>query len=359
MAGRDELGESWPMDEWHRAFQAILSEAGGLENVPPERLSKVIEKTAKEAGKGLDRTLMKRAPKMLARRRKDYAGFEKRNLRRWRAAFDLMEVVWVCCEEIGSNFNCHFRAEAVESQDYEFEALTHLHARALLVVSEMICLMKGGFPDGALARWRTLHEINVVTVLIREHGRELALRYLAHAHVQAGKDITVEEAANDEKLKILKERADHAIADFGEEMENDYGWAASLTGKQKKPQFRELERLANRSDDRPLYKHASTHVHSNHRPPNDLLGTSESENNVLLVGQSNSGMTGPLALASASLVENTIHLINSRPNFDRTAFTVTLVRMSSRMHDLAEDLERRTLKAALKKRRPKAKRTAR
>lgn len=341
----------WPMDEWHRDIQSVLHEAGGLENVPAEELDRILEASAKSASKGLDKTLMKGAPKMLRRRRRTNAGFEKRNLRRWKAAFDLMEVIWVCCEEIGGNFNLHFRPQAFEEQDYEFEALTHLHARALLVVSEMICLMKGGFADGALARWRTLHEINVIMVLIREHGQDLAERYLAHPHVLAGKDITEDEAAADEELRELKDRADHIVATLGDAMKNDNGWAASLTGNQTKPNFRKLEELANRTEDRGLYKDASTRIHGNHKIPCELLGLSESRQTVLLVAQSNSGMTGPLTLAAAGLVENTLHLINLRPNFDRYAFSVTLIRMSGRMHKLASGIEERTLKAALKKRR--------
>jgi hypothetical protein len=297
----------------------------------------------------LEKTLMKRAPKMLARRRKDQAGFDNRNLHRWRPAFDLMEVIWVCCEEIGANFNRHFRPEAAQDQDYVFEAMTHLHARALLVVSEMICLMRGGFADGALARWRTLHEINVITVLVREQGQDLALRYLAHSQVQHAKDIQPEEAAVDKELQLLKERSDRAIAQFGKELLNDYGWAHNLTG-QRKPTFRKLEELACRTEDHGLYKHASLHVHGNHRAADALLGMCESQETVLLVGASNSGMSGPLTLASASLVENTILLISTRPNLDRAAFMATLLRMSGRMHKVATRVEKKTLKAARKSR---------
>lgn len=86
---------------------------------------------------------------MLAERRKQQAGFESRNLRRRRKAFDLMETIWVCCEEIGSAFNGHRRPQAVQEQDHVFEAMTYLHAKALLVTSEIICLLSGGFADGA------------------------------------------------------------------------------------------------------------------------------------------------------------------------------------------------------------------
>jgi hypothetical protein len=125
---------------------------------------------------------------MLVRHRTDFDGFTRRNLRRWRGAFDLLETIWVCCEEMGRNFNQHFRPEAVQTENFVFEAMTSVHAKSLLVTAEMLCLMKGGFADAALTRWRTLHELNVVATLIFREGQELALRYLAHAHVQEAKD---------------------------------------------------------------------------------------------------------------------------------------------------------------------------
>jgi len=38
-----------------------------------------------------------------------------------------------------------------------------------------------------MARWRTLHEINVVITLIAEDGDELAERYLAHDIVESAR----------------------------------------------------------------------------------------------------------------------------------------------------------------------------
>ena len=45
--------------------------------------------------------------------------------------------------------------------------------RACQVTDEIICLLENGFADGAMARWRTLHEIAVVAVVISQHGENL------------------------------------------------------------------------------------------------------------------------------------------------------------------------------------------
>lgn len=335
---------AWPMDELQKALRNALRADSDLSNVSPEDFQRVIQKTSKIIGK----YLIKRAPKKLAQERKKHTNFEARNFRRWRDAFDRMELIWVCCEEIGRNFNLHFKPEAIRTQDYIFEAMTHLHAKALLVVSEMICLMKGGFADGALTRWRTLYEINVISTLILRGDQELALRYLVHAYVQSTKYFAADDE-NDEKRRVLKERSDQAVARFGEELKNTNGWACALTGK-KKPTFEDLEKLADKTEGRQLYKHASLHIHVNHRAADDLLGTSESDKTVLLVGPSNSGMVEPLTLASLNLVEITSHLMLTRRNFDRVIFSATLLRLAGQINKLARKIERHTLKAFRKKR---------
>ncbi|NJM53745.1 MAG: hypothetical protein HC846_10380 [Blastocatellia bacterium] len=65
-----------------------------------------------------------------------------------------------------------------------FEVLLSLYARACLVSSEILVLLKAGFPDGSHARWRTLHEIAVVAMFIEKHGKEVAERYLLHEYVE-------------------------------------------------------------------------------------------------------------------------------------------------------------------------------
>lgn len=345
--------EPWAMDELQREFERIVREAQEAGHRPTtKQVAKVGTKTISNAGRAFYRTLIEAASDMLADHRRERAGFERRNFQRWRKAFDLIETIWVSCEELGSAFNQHHRPIAVSEQDYVFEAMTHLHAKALLVTSEMICLLKGGFADGALTRWRTLYEVNVIAALIRQEGQELALRYLAHSRVQAWKEaqddlIGTNEAAADRRR--LKAEADHAIQMFGPELHRRNGWACALTG-QKNPTFERMSQLAGKTDENSFYQYASRHVHGNHRGVDELLGMSEAQQTVLLVGPSNSGLVGPLTLAAFSMVESTSMLLLAKPNFDRIAFVDALWRMAKRMNKLASGIEHRTFEAAQKRR---------
>src|SRR5208282_6072349 len=73
------------------------------------------------------------------------------------------------------------------SSDFAFEVLTRLHARSCQIASEVLSLLLAGHADGAMARWRSLHEISVVCSFISKHGNELAERYLLHQCVESYK----------------------------------------------------------------------------------------------------------------------------------------------------------------------------
>lgn len=327
------------MDEMQISIQEILKQ---IENLPPKKFEKAILKISDDIATEIEKDLISRAPKMLRQSRRDASKFESRNFSRWRPAFDLIETLWVCCEEIGRNFNQCFRPEAIANQDFVFEAITAIHAKSLLVLSEMICLMKGGFADAALTRWRTLYELNVVAILIAQEGQDLALRYIAHADVQAAKDIEPEEQSRDEEAEILLRRANYAISQFGEDLQKHYGWACVLVGK-KQPTFKDLETISGKADGSNIYRQASRHVHSNHRTYDEMLGLSESDEMLLLVGPSNSGMTGPLILGAYTMMEITSIYLLSKPNYDRLIYSRVLSKIAHRLPKVANRLEKQTL----------------
>lgn len=342
--------ESWAMDELQHDFETIIQQAFENGNSLTQRqIGRIASGTVKSAGRLFYRSLIESAPPMLAERRKQQAGFELRNLRRWRKAFDLLETIWACCEEMGSAFNGHHRSQAVQDQDHVFEALTYLHAKALLVTSEIICLLKGGFADGALTRWRTLYENNVIANLIRQEGQDLASRYVAHSRVQAWlRAGTAPDKLPDEDAELQKQ-AEFAISTFGEEMKFRHGWASKLVGK-KKPTFKDIAAKCGHEAEGGIYEYASQHIHFNHRMFDELLATCESEQNVLLVGPSNSGMVGPLTATAYSMIEATSLLLLHKPNIDRLALLDSVWRMVKRMSTLAGGLEKRTFEATKKRR---------
>ena len=120
-----------------------------------------------QRGADLLKALYERLPVMLADHGKQDAGFRRRCYRRWRDGLDQLKMFIVMRKEYGSTFNQRERPRAVREQSYTFEATVALHARAIRVSNEILALLCEGFPDGALSRWRTLHEIAVAATFSR------------------------------------------------------------------------------------------------------------------------------------------------------------------------------------------------
>ncbi|WP_300531216.1 DUF5677 domain-containing protein [Maricaulis sp.] len=228
--------------------------------------------------------------------------------KRWKPVFERLEVIWAISEELGRLYNERYRSTAAEQNDYKFDALIHLHARALLIVREMICLLEGGYPDGALARWRSLHEHAVVATFIRQSDADTAYRYLASFYFtslsRARNYNDYADRANlrsftDDELKEMEAWCDALKSTTGN-LKGDFGWAAATLGK-KSPTLLDLEKATGLDHWRPRYKWACQHNHAPHRPGDKLLGAAEAEQIVFLVGGSNSGFVDPVQMAAMSL----------------------------------------------------------
>lgn len=93
-------------------------------------------------------------------------------------------MVWHALES-GRWVNESLRPAAVTRQDQKFEALIRLHGKAVMTAREVFVLLRSGFSTGALARWRTLHEVWVIFLLLADGDEELSRRYLVHEVVES------------------------------------------------------------------------------------------------------------------------------------------------------------------------------
>lgn len=143
-------------------------------------LSEAIPATVEESADIFVQELRRRLRSHVRAGLKDRRRFEKTRVKLWKKPFELLEFFLSVVTEIGGNFNDYYRETAAKEVDLLFEVLTRLHARACQTGSEVMVLMRSGFPDGAHARWRTLHEISAVSIFIAKHGKEVAERYVDH-----------------------------------------------------------------------------------------------------------------------------------------------------------------------------------
>jgi hypothetical protein len=290
-----------------------------------------------------------RAPDQLAAMREDSEGFRSRCYERWREPMDLLWMLWITAQEIGE---AHAHEGPNGTDPLVFDTLAHLHPRALLITSEIMCLLEGGFADGALTRWRSLHETVVTAMFIAKHGHEVARDYRSSIwfenHKAAVALNAVAERANmqpfsEAEFADIEAMRDKAEAHIGRRLRGEWDWASSVFARDR-IKFIDLERNVGLDHWRPRYKWASQHVHSAFRRPGELLGMVEAKEPMFQIGPSNSGFIDPLHMTAISLSQMTAaFLLHGEPNLDRLVYVKIIQTLASDIGDSAARVEKESL----------------
>jgi hypothetical protein len=293
------------------------------------------------------------APKALAELRAYEAGFQGRSFTRWKPSFDHMEMIWAIAQELGEMHGTEIKADGIEDNNPVMSALAHIFPRALLVSQEIICLLKGGFPDGALARWRSLHELTVTAMYIAKHGEAAAVPYLMSFHFFARRAaLQMNEHSergetdrfSDEDLRGFDERCAEAEKVLGRKISKDKeGEWPSINAIHRT--FAAIEKDVRMEHWRPRYRWASTHTHANHRPMDKLLGMAESDGRAHLVGASNSGFVDPFHMTAITLAQVTATYLSHGGNADRIVHANVIRTLAVEMGAIAMENERATWEA--------------
>jgi hypothetical protein len=275
-------------------------------------------------------TLYADAPRALHVRRVQQRRFEKGVYKRWKSGLDRLEMLLMIAQEAGQTFlddvqtmRCHNTVSDAPDESL-LDALIRLHVRACRIASEIICLLKGGFADGANARWRSLHECAVTAMFLAQHGDRTAERYLRHVAVEqfrASQQYQQHCTAlglpplTNVELNDLAGRYETAIAEFGADFKNEYGWAAESIGI-RSPRFADIESHLDMGRWRPYYKMACHSVHAGAQGLYFCLSIIDGHEPSLLAGASNAGLCDPGHSAAISLMMVSAATLTAKSNLD-------------------------------------------
>jgi hypothetical protein len=236
-------------------------------------LPEIIQKATVDLSRNILSDLKAKWKSESRRQRRELAGFKKRLYERWEVPIEGLRMLVTISRELGDTINQEL-AHSTESagREHLIDVTLRLHARACQITEEVICLLEGGFADGAMARWRTLHEVAVVATFISEHGEDLAQHYMLHNAVESNRAMhdyrqcqtqLGYDELDDSDVKTLLDSYDAVIAQFGKDFgKGDYGWAGHHLGISK-PTFKDIERAAGIGHLRAHYRMASHNVHAN------------------------------------------------------------------------------------------------
>jgi hypothetical protein len=254
--------------------------------------------------------------------------FESRLFKSWRVPLMRLDSLITMCMEIGSEINDEYRKSRKPNKSVKLEVMTRLHSRAAQQSREICHLLKGGYADGAMARWRSLHETAVMLKFLCQEVDVVAKRYLDHQHVDSYKAAKqFNEYSNGlgykqitkSQMNKIERQYNEVLKKHGDDFSQEYGWAASVIGK-KRPNFFDIESKTELSILRPYYKFSSTNVHAGSKSIGFKLGLSLTNEDILLAGPSNEGFIDPVQCTSLSLIQSTCALISALPSLDRRLF---------------------------------------
>ncbi|MYV40945.1 hypothetical protein GT030_19245 [Streptomyces sp. SID1328] len=312
-ASIDENFKEYVMQEIGKSGVEVLDEEG-VESIAVDS----IEGFADLMGKRVASLALRDKRTLRANQKMDY-GFNRRLERRYRRAFQAYIVATSCAREAGESAAAIPADDLTDPQAATRTALMGLHAKSCRVAGEVYALLVNGFPEGALARCRTLHEMAVVAGALADsvgdsENEDLAIRFLEHEVVdlrssarryQEDHAILGMEPLEQEFIDQVEDRFNAVMAKYGREFKGDYGWAkkycpdANLAGLEKKVQMGHM---------RGYYKWANNEVHAGSRSL--LLNVSEFRGQRMLrAGKTNVGLTDPASMALNSLFVVTVMLL--------------------------------------------------
>lgn len=350
------------MDILHREFIGIIEELAkeavrkGLSEDQWDRLvDQKYQPWLDEMSQILHADLQEHSKEMLATEGEFRREFERRNKRRWKLPLDQLRVMICIIEESAESLVAEWNADHLD-KPHTFGALNQLCVKSLLLSREIICLIEGGFADGALARWRTLHETAVVAFFVAHHDEQTAERYIASFHFKAKSAMhQLNEYADRAGLEPFTgreleqaERDCYAMeARLGTGLGEDYGWAREALGKGKgRVTFADLERDTGLDHWRPRVRWSSQSVHAVYRPPLSSLGMSEAELEGHLTGASNGGMVDPMHMTAISLHTAAASFLMTWANTDRLVAVKIVGKISQDIGPLAVGVEARSARRA-------------
>lgn len=270
------------------------------------------------------------------------SAFESRLRLTWHKPLTLLGIYLAVVYELGEAWGKKLQRSRAKDRDV-IDVILRLHARTVQVAAEVRTLLQSGFADGALSRWRTIHELVVIALFIAREGSEVARRYLEHLDVDSYKAAQQYQQAAPllgykpvppRELASLTKRVDALKKRYGKEFAGEYGWAAgALNGRSAN--FAVIEEAVNLHRFRPYFRLASNTVHAGPKGAFFRLGIIGPD--LLLAGASNAGLDEAARLTALSLAQITSCLLNLRPTLDSGVWSGVLI-------DLAQMIEAEAVK---------------
>jgi len=247
-------------------------------------------------------------------------GFGSRLMHSYSKPIQELEIFIEICKTIGNNV----LNRVLNKNSSKTIALKRLHQKSVLISSEIVYLIKGGYSSAALSRWRTLLETSIIALFLSLNDELLSERYLDYEVVDTKKEMNTykenfallgfEKISENEQIELDK-KYNSILKKYGNNFKNDNGWAAEILSKSR-PNLHDFMDYLDLKYIKPYYKFSNNYVHSGAKSLMYNLGYIDgvdSDDNTIC-SPSNIGFTDPAQLCMLSFFNSTISLLNINPS---------------------------------------------
>ena len=162
----------------------------------------------------------------------------------------------------------------VDYDDIVLDVLFENTKKSFIILQEIVCLIQSQFFSGAYGRWRSLHELLVISLFIKKHGKTCAIDYIKSISLQKkhafdiyidaqGKFPESERFTNDEKEHIEE------LFNDTEDSKASYKWSSNCLQKHS---FANIEKDVGLEHLGTFYKMSSMLLHGNMTLPPESIG---------------------------------------------------------------------------------------
>lgn len=261
----------------------------------------------------------------------------------WKEPIEYLHLMDVVFFEGGQAAVAHIDSEINMGKTENTAAIAlsaQFHARGCQLFKEILELITSGFPEAALARWRTLHELNVVAHFIIDKGGDTAERYLLYETVEeyqsAKRYDQCYEALGYEPLEEgLLDRLRADVSDlenrFGSGFKKAYGWAAGVIDKNR-ISFLDIEEAAGFEKTRAHYSFASHSIHATTKGTLHRLSQPQNQDG-LIAGPSVWGLDEPITCTAVTVAQLFAILSTQWDSIDGIVTTSMLQELMKKVND--------------------------
>lgn len=259
--------EAEAREELHAFLDVLIASVPEIEAVLVDVVSNAIPEVLRQVADEVGNHLTERSVEHIDELRKAHATRAETVERLWGETIKQLDLLRELVIEWG-HMAAERRQGAYAKPNTSF-ALSRLVSRAYEIVGEILVLIRSGYADGALARWRSLHEVCVIAMFLAHRQDRCAEMYLSHHCIEELRLLQVDKASGTAKAvssyqdryqRGLLARKAALVVKYGTSYAKDNGWAAVDLGRSRVT-FKDLEAHIGLDTLRRGYERANSTVH--------------------------------------------------------------------------------------------------